>query len=1344
MEYPKNDVNMRDMQREITDSISCGVLAYSLPEHQLLTINNEARRIIGCSGNDDPMAVFLRYLREYVVPEDRERVLGVVKKLNQPGDFVKHTYKAYRNGETLCVESNLKKLRFENGQDYILCTMVDITEQERLTRTLEHERKTYRNALDNGKEFSFFFDVTEGNLQNEFITAHGVNLIELLGFTVPVSFDELMSAYVKRWNIQFLSESAKGCFTCKGLLDAFAKGITNVVVEFYTPPTGIYIRVNGLLSQNDETGHIHAAVVAMDISEMRRKENQQKAALAEANEKLSRMNAEINKRIDAVLDGISGGLKIISASNDFGYEYISDGAARLQGYEIDEFLELFGHSVISSIHPDDGAAALADAKQQVRKNGFYSVKYRVPCKDGSIKWVIDRGKEIFDESTGKTLWYTLMQDVTDIEERNRRLANTLSMQEEMSESLGVGIFAYTLPEREVLIQNQEARRIFSRMGLVDDGVANIMKTVTDIDRPHLIRAVERLNTPGDRTSYILHSPTVNGEMQTLKNDTKLLQFADGQRYILSAISDITEQELMEKRLDEERRQYRNALAMDSEAFFTFDLTDGIIYDNVISRNNTDLIKELGLSVPVSYDELARRWFSPDRIVSRTSDVEMVYSRERLLELFKAGTSILDFEYHVPKEGKYRRVLTLLYKIRGSIYASFIIYDITSSRHEEKQRRSMIESLGMIYTALCLFSFRHGTYKAFKQRGDLAEKLHATGELDEFIRVYSEEFVLPEYKDRIASFLSTDSIRKALKDSDFTSIEYQRKGIGWCRITIVASERDENGMVESAVFAGSCIDGEKRADLAQQEALRAACESANIANSAKTDFLANMSHDIRTPMNAIIGLTAIAGTHIDDRERVADCLSKITISSKHLLGIINEVLDMSKIESGKMELHEDEFSLPDLIDNLIAMSKAEIGAKRHQLKVTINGIDHERVVGDSQRIQQVFMNLMSNAIKYTPPGGNINLSITEKITNKPRIGCFEFIFEDNGIGMDEEYQKHIFEPFSRARNDERVEKIQGTGLGMPITNNIVQMMNGNIDVKSRLNEGTKITVTLFMKLKAEEDELHSKELIDLPVLVADDDETACIYTCDMLNELGMKGEWVLTGEEAVERTVQHHELGSDFFAVIIDWKMPGMDGIETTREIRRRVGKNVPIIIISAYDWSDIELEARAAGANAFISKPLFKSRMLHLFNELVDGGDEKKAASELGEYTKDKFAGKRALLVEDNGLNAEIAGEILEMAGLTVEFARDGKEAVDIMTEAEDGYYNIVFMDIQMPVMNGYEAARAIRTLPGDYPKSVPIIAMTANAFAEDVAAAKNAGMNEHIAKPLDFAQLMNTLRKYT
>jgi CheY-like chemotaxis protein/anti-sigma regulatory factor (Ser/Thr protein kinase) len=390
-----------------------------------------------------------------------------------------------------------------------------------------------------------------------------------------------------------------------------------------------------------------------------------------------------------------------------------------------------------------------------------------------------------------------------------------------------------------------------------------------------------------------------------------------------------------------------------------------------------------------------------------------------------------------------------------------------------------------------------------------------------------------------------------------------------------------------------------------------------------------------------------------------------------------------------------------------------------------------------------MNLMSNAIKYTPDGGRIKLTISEKPTNQSKSGFYEITIQDNGIGMSDEFVQRVFEPFLRA-DDERVTKMQGTGLGMPIARNIVRMMGGDIQVYSRLNVGTKFTVTFFLKLQ-DEYEVNYEEFIDLPVLVADDDQMSCESACNILNELGMKSEWVLSGKEALDRVLTTHMLGNDFFAVILDWKMDDMDGVATAKAIRQKLGNDIPIIIISAYDWSDIEQEARKVGVNAFISKPLFKSRMVSLFSELV--GINKETPTEdtppMATLEKMNLSGKRVLLVEDNELNIEIAKEILETTGISVEYVTNGSDAVDKVATVPDGYYDLILMDIQMPVMNGYEATRAIRASDREYTKAVPIIAMTANAFAEDVHMAKGAGMNAHIAKPLDLEVLAGVLQKW-
>ena len=665
---------------------------------------------------------------------------------------------------------------------------------------------------------------------------------------------------------------------------------------------------------------------------------------------------------------------------------------------------------------------------------------------------------------------------------------------------------------------------------------------------------------------------------------------------------------------------------------------------------------------------------------------------------------------------------------------------------QERQSEIIEGLGSEYYSVLLVDPETDQVTTYRAAGDDGQAISDHFQRHHYcwskgIRSYSEDLITEKSRSEFLEKLSLEHIRADGEDYSFTYEKLAGNDIIYLQARVAFVREKNGGFV--AVVGTRNVDDLIKKERQQEMALQAAYDAAEAASRAKTDFLSNMSHDIRTPMNGIIGMTAIAATHIDDKERVQDSLQKITQASKHLLSLINEVLDMSKIESGKVDLIEEEFNLSDLVDNLLTMTSAQIEEHNHDLSVNISGVTHEAVIGDSLRIQKVFTNLMGNAVKFTPDGGKIRLSISEKPCNQAKVGCYEFIFEDNGIGMSEKFMNQVFEPFSRA-SEGQVNKIQGTGLGMTISRNIVRMMGGDIKVESQLGVGSKFTVTMYLKLQ-ESVEVNYDKFIDLDVLVADDDPLSLESCCGMLNDFGMKAEGVATGTEAIEYVVRHHEEKRDYFACIIDWKMPDMDGIETTKAIRRSVGNEVPIIIISAYDWSDIEQEARAAGANAFISKPLFRSRLAKTFNTLVGIEEEKEKMQEtpLVELGNMDLTGYRALLVEDNELNAEIASEILEMTGMLVERAADGTEAVDMISGCEDGYYDIIFMDIQMPKMNGYDATRAIRAMNRNYCRKIPIIAMTANAFAEDVQAAKTVGMNEHIAKPLDMKKLARSLERW-
>ena len=521
-------------------------------------------------------------------------------------------------------------------------------------------------------------------------------------------------------------------------------------------------------------------------------------------------------------------------------------------------------------------------------------------------------------------------------------------------------------------------------------------------------------------------------------------------------------------------------------------------------------------------------------------------------------------------------------------------------------------------------------------------------------------------------------------------------------------------------------------------LHDALEAAERANKSKSEFLSHMSHDIRTPMNAILGMTSIAATHLYDPERIQDCLNKIDVSSRLLLSLINEVLDMSKIESGKIVLAEEEVNIADLVEGVVTMIQPQINDKALTFNTYADNITHENVIGDMQRLQQLLLNLLSNAAKYTPKNGNISLEISEVPSETAERSCYRFTVTDTGIGMKPEFLKRVFEPFERA-DDAAIRSIQGTGLGLSICKSITELMGGTIHVESTYGQGSKFIATLY--LPVQEDIIDDSALSGLKVLVVDDDETLCRNTCEHLKELGMIFDWSNDGWSAIEKVKKAHEEKHDYFAVIIDYKMPGLDGIETTRLIREKIGQDIPVIIISAYDMSDQVDEARQVGANGFIAKPLFRSRLAYKLKQFVSG----EMAQQPIEWPMitGSYENKRILLVEDNLLNQEIATEILSNTGVSVDTADNGKEAVELIEKSPSGTYDLIFMDMQMPIMDGCTAAKKIRALPQKYVKKIPIIAMTANAFEDDRQKTREAGMDGHLSKPIDMKQLQQVLQKW-
>lgn len=613
--------------------------------------------------------------------------------------------------------------------------------------------------------------------------------------------------------------------------------------------------------------------------------------------------------------------------------------------------------------------------------------------------------------------------------------------------------------------------------------------------------------------------------------------------------------------------------------------------------------------------------------------------------------------------------------------------------------------------------------------------------------YVNSFVVEEDREEMLSYCDAVVLDELLKENGMFSHIYRvnRDGqIIYAQLRI-AKVREERKL-KHIILGFAIVDREVREEQEKTRALRDALVQAEHASRVKTTFLSNMSHDIRTPMNAIVGYTALATTHIEDNKRVLAYLKKIQTSSNHLLNLINDILDMSRIESGKVNIEEKECSLAEMMQDIKNIVQTDVLAKQLEFYIDTLGVIHENVYCDRLRLNRVLLNCISNAIKYTGACGTISVRIIEKKAMDSEHGIYEFRVKDNGIGMTEEFQKHIFEPFERERTS-TASGIQGTGLGMAITKNIVDMMDGTIEVESKEGVGSEFIITLTLKTAGDSSVTSIPELVGSHALVVDDDFNTCQSVSTMLISIGIRSEWTMSGKEAVLKARYATEQNDSYGVYIIDWLMPDMNGIEVVRRIRGVIGDEIPIIILTAYDWSDIEQEAREAGVTSFCSKPLFMSELREvLFRSAV--GVEAAASDEIIEnnYEEDDDALSlkdiNVLLVEDNELNREIVYEVLSEAGMNVDMAENGKMAVDKINVAPAGTYDIVLMDIQMPVMDGYEATRNIRNLEEHQKADIPIVAMTANAFEEDRQHAFEVGMNAHIAKPVDISLLFAVIKE--
>ena len=726
-------------------------------------------------------------------------------------------------------------------------------------------------------------------------------------------------------------------------------------------------------------------------------------------------------------------------------------------------------------------------------------------------------------------------------------------------------------------------------------------------------------------------------------------------------------------------------------------------------------------------------------------------KEKLMNIItsleKEGDSA-SAEYRVMHhDGTVRHVMGNVKLIRedGELVCQRFLLDVTEQKQKElserRRQEALIHALSIDYNLVCFFDLSTGEGYSLRSTGCHEHVLESIFQgtlcLEEAMGQYIASCVYPEDQEMMREITRPDYLMQELSLRSIYYANYRTDcrnagELRYFQMKVVRLEGDEDSY--PIVLGLRSIDEETRLELEKTDLLKNALMQANRASRAKSTFLSNMSHDIRTPMNAIIGFTALAISHLESREQVEGYLKKIMTSGNHLLSLINDVLDMSRIESGKLQLDQKPCSLPDILHGLRNIVQADIHAKQLELYMDTVDVVHEEIVCDNLRLNQVLLNLLGNAIKYTGPGGMVSMRIAEKPGAPEGYAVYEFCVRDTGIGMSQEFVSHIFEPFERERNS-TTSGIQGTGLGMAITKNIVDMMNGVISVKSKQQVGTEFTVRFTFPISNDSAEpVIIPQLKNCRALVVDDDFNTCDSVTCMLQQIGLRAEWTLSGKEAVLRTRQAVMREDQYEVYIIDWLLPDMNGIEVARRVRQETKEDVPIIVLTAYDWSDIEEEAKQAGVTAFCSKPLFLSELRGCLRSIAGV-----AEAPAPEKVKVQRSG-RILLAEDNELNQEIATAILEEAGFTTEVAGNGQMAVEMLSKSEPGYYCLVLMDVQMPVMNGYEATRAIRRLADEQLAGIPILAMTANAFEEDKQEALRSGMNGHVAKPIDIDTLMEAM----
>lgn len=1042
-----------------------------------------------------------------------------------------------------------------------------------------------------------------------------------------------------------------------------------------------------------------------------------------------------SQRQQILNNSLAGGMIGGYLEKGFPFYFINLRMLKYLGYDSEkEFVSDIHGSLPNSIHPEDRKDAIKEAKHQLAENGEYTLEYRMRKKDGSYIWVHDVAHRAEAED-GRAAIISVCIDITAQKQAQNEILHIYN-------NIPGAVFRCRFDEGFSVITANDG--LYEFIGYSREEFAAMGNQMAAVIYPDdLVAMADKLR------EQLKYGNTIHNENRLIRKDGKIKWISiqaqlfteeNGEQHFYCVFVDITEEKLLQERVKE---LYEKELAYFAEMSSDggciqgrMNVTQNVVENYVAAPDVA--VTEIGKTYEYTVEKMAESAVDPDYRKRIRTELE----RKKIIEDFAAGKVHHKYDYlRKRKDGSVFWSKTNFQAYLNPETGDIVAFFYTSDETEKKMQKKLLYKItDLDYDLIADIDIVHDTHRLFALNQKVQNAIPLKGKFQEEVSKVAEQFMDEGARKVYLENLNYDfMIHKLSKQRSYSFIIGMKDTEGNTQV-----KRFEVFYIDSDLgrvcMARTDVTDIVRQEQQQKEELAAALAGAEQANAAKSDFLSRMSHEIRTPMNAIIGMCTIAAQSIGNDVKVEDCISKIGISSRYLLALINDILDMSRIESGKMLLKSEKIPMEEFINGINSICYSQAESKGVDYESIVDPMIDDFYIGDAMKLQQVLINIIGNAVKFTGEGGKITFSILRFKRTKNDV-TLRFIINDTGVGMNDDFIPHIFETFTQESSG-ITSVYGGTGLGLAISKSIVDMMDGRITVRSIKGVGSEFTVDVKLGITEEEKLRHNQKqhhynFSHLSTLVVDDDVAVCESAMVTLKEMGIKAEWVDSGYKAVERVQNLWDHGKFFEMILIDWKMPEMDGIETARRIRRIVGPEVTIIIMTAYDWTSIEQEAKMAGVNLLMSKPMFKTSLVSAFSKVLGQKEEKEMPKKEIDYD---FTGKRILLVEDNALNTEIAKMLLEGKGFTVETAVNGLRAMEMFSKSEKEYYDAILMDIRMPIMDGLTATTNIRNLSNADAGEIPIIAMTANAFDDDVEKSKAAGMNAHLAKPIEPERLYRTL----